>query len=221
MKVYRGIVVDNKDPDKNFKVKVRIKGLHNDSVSADNLVWSEVISSTTFGLNQGVGISSVLQVGTWVWVFLEDDNPNRPIVFGVVTGNGDSETSLQDDNAYGSTQVIKTKSGHFISLGDVEGQTSITIHHTSGSEIKMDNDGNIFVTCKKDAQYTVEGNTTWEIKGSLTVKSNGASFDTPNASFTGNVDISKVSTASDHLSSGKSGKSHTHTAPHGETTPPH
>ena len=215
MKVYRGIVEDNIDPEKFFRVRVRITGIHANGISKESLPFAEVMSSTTFGLSNGIGISSVLQVGTWVWVVLEDDNPNKPIVIGVVTGSGDASQSLngKSDESYTSVQSITTKGGHSIILGDVGGDSNITIKHSSGSQIQIDNDGNIFITGVKDMSL--------EAPGSISIKSNNVKFDTPTTNFTGNVDIAKVSTANDHLSSGKSGKSHTHTAPHGETTPPH
>jgi len=96
MKLYRAVVEDNLDPLENSRVKVRIFGMHTQmnehssepfsTVDVKDLPWSEVIGDTNFGLINGVGVSSVLRQGTWVWVVLDHDNPNNPVVVGVVKG---------------------------------------------------------------------------------------------------------------------------------------
>ena len=96
MKLYRAVVEDNKDPEKLARVKVRVYGLHTanvdgfDSIKTADLPWAQVMGGNQFGLVGGVGTSSVLRQGTWVWVVLEEDNPNKPIVIGTLIGKNDS-----------------------------------------------------------------------------------------------------------------------------------
>lgn len=93
---YRAVVEDNEDPLEIGRVRVRIKGIHtgvNENagspfsyVSTKNLPWAEVMGDTSFGLIGGVGLSSVLRKGTWVWVIFEMGDPNKPIIIGTVRG---------------------------------------------------------------------------------------------------------------------------------------
>jgi hypothetical protein len=96
MKFYRGIVEDNKDPDKLGKVKVRVIGIHTpnnensgkdfDFITTEQLPWAEIMGGTGGGLVSGIGLSSVLRQGTWVWVIFDHDNVNKPIVVGSIIG---------------------------------------------------------------------------------------------------------------------------------------
>lgn len=96
MNFYRAVVEDNNDPEKIGRLKVRIFGLHTANnensneefnyISTNDLPWAEVMGGTAFGLNGGIGTSSILNNGTWVWVFLHDNNPNKPVIFGTIIG---------------------------------------------------------------------------------------------------------------------------------------
>ena len=94
--LYRAVVEDNTDPKKLGRVKVRIHGLHTEKnekagakfefIGTSHLPWAEVMGGTGLGLVGGVGLSSVLRQGTWVWVALENDDPNKPLVLGTIAG---------------------------------------------------------------------------------------------------------------------------------------
>lgn len=111
MKLYRGVVEDNNHPDKNGMVKVRIFGVHTkknensgeafEFISTAQLPWAEVIRGTEFGLVGGLGLSSVLKQGTWVLVILENDDQNKPIVIGVISGKNSLDVSTQYTNGTG------------------------------------------------------------------------------------------------------------------------
>ena len=48
------------------------------------LSWAEAVGSTAFGNIGGVGVSSIMHQGTWVWIMLMNDDPNIPAHSGVV-----------------------------------------------------------------------------------------------------------------------------------------
>lgn len=169
MELYRGVVENNLDELKLARVQVRIAGIHPQSNSRDfegstttDLPWAEVIGSTEFGLTQGIGISSVLQVGTLVWLILEDEDPNRPIIIGVVKGiqNGESDIdknareitdgviskknstldyleSAQPTSVYPENHVIKSACGHMIEMDDSPGQERVQIIDKNGNYSEM------------------------------------------------------------------------------------
>jgi len=56
-------------------------------VPTSELPWAETIVSTGFhGGMSGIGISAVPLKGTWVWVFLDGGDWNRPIIIGLISG---------------------------------------------------------------------------------------------------------------------------------------
>lgn len=111
MKFYRGVVEDNNHPEKNGLVKVRIFGIHTqfnensqeefETISTEQLPWAEVVKSTDFGLVSGVGISSILRQGTWVLVVLDNDDVNKPIIIGTISGKNSIDTTQQYQNGEG------------------------------------------------------------------------------------------------------------------------
>ena len=89
MKIYRAVIENNQSPKKDGRVQVRIYGIHDerlDKVKTEHLPWAEVMQSTAFGFNTGIGFSSVPNIGTWVFVILDHNNPNMPIVLGAISG---------------------------------------------------------------------------------------------------------------------------------------
>ncbi len=96
MTLFRGVIENNISPAKDGRVQVRIFGLHEDNketIKTEHLPWAEVMQSTMFGFSSGVGISSVPNIGTWVFVILDNDNPNMPIVIGAISGKSIDESN--------------------------------------------------------------------------------------------------------------------------------
>jgi len=92
MKIYRAVIENNQSPKKDGRVQVRIFGIYDEDLSkvkTEHLPWAEVMQSTSFGFSSGVGFSSIPNIGTWVFVILNHDNPNRPIVLGSISGNSE------------------------------------------------------------------------------------------------------------------------------------
>lgn len=83
--VMRGVVENNVDPLAMSRVRVRILGFHSDKkadVPTLSLPLCEVVQGTA-----GTGAGAVIKVGTWVWLFFEDGDWTRPVVFGTMIGN--------------------------------------------------------------------------------------------------------------------------------------
>jgi hypothetical protein len=98
---YRAVVEDNNDGGVHGKCRVRILGIHpinaqrtgkNIGVPTEELPWAELMVSTSFhGGMSGYGISAVPLKGSWVWVFLDGGDWNRPIIVGLISGTSNME----------------------------------------------------------------------------------------------------------------------------------
>lgn len=155
---YRAIVENNIDPQGFGRVQVRVMGVHDDGsgVSTGALPWAEVSGGTDFGLVNGVGVSSILRIGTMVWVFFNNEDYNFPVVIGTIKGS--SDVSSEAKGSYGNTATIKTASGHIIELGDAGGSEKIEIKHKSGSKLTFQADGSILIESVLDMTHKVTGN---------------------------------------------------------------
>jgi len=98
---YRAVVENNDDGGIHGKCQVRILGIHpvnakrtgqNIGVLTDDLPWAELMVSTAFhGGMSGYGISAVPVKGSWVWVFLDGGDWNRPVIVGLIYGTSTEE----------------------------------------------------------------------------------------------------------------------------------
>jgi len=110
MKLHRAVVEDNNDPLKISRVKVRIFGFHTELnelsqekfnfIDTAHLPWAEVMGGTAFGLVNGIGHSSVLSKGTWVWCVLDHDDPNKPIIIGTIIGTTKKRQKYADGEGF-------------------------------------------------------------------------------------------------------------------------
>lgn len=166
---YRAKVEDNNDPKQLGRVRVRIYGIHSEgsTVSNSDLPWAEVAGGTDFGLVDGVGITSILRVGTMVWVFLNNDDSNFPVVFAVVKGKSDINSVAK--SSYTNSAVIHTASGHTIELGDAGGSEKIEITHKSGSKLTFAADGSITIESVNKMTHNVSSDYTITAGGNFKV----------------------------------------------------
>jgi len=206
MRFYRGVIEDNNSPKKDGKVRVRIHGLHGGSKGSDaefeatetaSLPWAEVMGGTAFGLISGVGLSNVLRQGTWVWVVLDNDDPNKPIVIGTITGIV-SETTAADGFADPSGVYPLTERVNYadpesspvsrVGRSDLHpvadgGYPNTTVLETPGghvviltdTEIKVYHNSGSSVVINAGGSINVKSvaDVTWDITGNLTIQTGG------------------------------------------------
>ena len=170
--LYRAEVLDNEDPDRYCRVKLKIFGVTDEGTSKDTSVWAEVMQGTTPGIDKSIGVSSILQVGTMVWCMLENNDPNKPVVVGVLSGKGDMSDALAGDK-YINAQSLYTKSGHKIVIDDSEGDEFIYVYHRTGTYLRIDHNGDIWVNGVRDCRFDIARDVTWNIGRHLTVNVDG------------------------------------------------
>lgn len=99
-----------------------------DNFQEANTFGSSYVSNNLY--NAPKGMFGIPQVGTNVWVFFIDGNPNEPVIFGYSPSPGTYD-QIYDDTSYpnayenrstGSTSPIRTQQARTIQGGGVEGE---------------------------------------------------------------------------------------------------
>jgi len=211
--IYRGIVennIENIEPKLMAgRVQVRVFGIHSQNkalIPTEALPWAEVQGSTSFGLIRGVGVSSILQIDTWVYVQFEGGDIDRPIVTGTVIGVTDGESDINKvvQENYANVQYLETPSGHTVEFSDVGGDEKIIITHKTGTKVNFDKDGKFNIVAVNDMNVNVDGDANIETTGDTNLKcvnidvnaSGDASLECVNAKIKANkvdIDSSKIS----------------------------
>ena len=128
--------VENNGYDKNFldedaesdpddinrnRIQVRILGLHPfeeneqdiDYIPLKCLPWAEQAGDLFGGFGRtGSGVYKLPEVESWVWIFFDNGNYQKPVYFASIPGNED----LEDENQY--LYKVTTRSGATISIND-------------------------------------------------------------------------------------------------------
>lgn len=127
-----GVVTNNKDPDKQGKVKVKLPWV-SDNYETD---W---IRMTTFMGGGGRGSFFLPEVGDEVLLAFEHGDINRPYVIGALWNGVDKSP---EDNSDGQNNIrkIKSRSGHEIIFNDDDKakKEKIEIHTKAGHKIVLD-----------------------------------------------------------------------------------
>ena len=123
---YRAKVVDNKDPQKFGRVIVWVPDLM-PKIPQDKGLWALPANNPISGLNldgdpehRFSGSVFVPPKGSWVWVFFENSNPNRPYYFGGLNlQNTKIIPECQTGSEYQKKWVLyKSHSGRCIVISD-------------------------------------------------------------------------------------------------------
>lgn len=131
---YRGFVVDNNDPMKLRRLKVKVPALFGDEV----LDWAWPCEP--YGGLGEVSFVAVPPVGAGVWVEFEAGDPDSPIWSGCWSAapGGTPEISSEADAKYPYNKVIKTESGHTLELDDTSGEEKIKLTCKDGTYLLID-----------------------------------------------------------------------------------
>jgi phage protein D/phage baseplate assembly protein gpV len=158
-----GIVTNNKDVENMGRVKVKLPWL-GDTIESD---WIRIL--TPHGGN-GRGFFWLPEVGDEVLVAFEHGDANRPFVIGSLW-NGVDKPPLSADVAVGpdghvNKRIIKSRSGHTITLDDTTGEERISV---------IDKSGNNVITIETTTnKITISAQGDLELKAQANVKVTGA-----------------------------------------------
>jgi len=156
-KTYIGIVVDNKDPEKMGRCKVRVHGIH-DEFTPDDLPWS----IPEFPLNFTTkGSFMVPEIGTILYVKFDDGDLYEPIYFGKVLDRENLDYEADHTEDYPDSVIFyETKNGDYFKINRLKGE--YIVKTGGGVFLKFSENGDIELTNTSsengDVKLNIKGN---------------------------------------------------------------
>jgi len=154
-----GVVTNNKDPRNWGRVKVKLPWLA-DNVETD---WARVVTPSTGNAH---GFYWLPEVNDEVLVAFEQGDTGRAYVMGGLWNGQDAPPKSNDDVLDGQGRVkqriIKSRSGHIITIDDSDDNSSIKIVDSSGQ--------NTFTIDTKNKKITISAEQDLELKAGQNVK---------------------------------------------------
>ena len=144
-----GIVVNNQDPDKMGRVKVKFPWLSNDDES-----WWARVATMMAGPSRGSWF--LPEVDDEVLIAFEHGDVRFPYVVGALWNGKDAPPGNNDDGK-NNIREIKSRSGHILRLDDTDGSEKVEVIDKSGNSITIESSNNQ-ITVKATGKIKIEGN---------------------------------------------------------------
>jgi hypothetical protein len=165
MSFYSGYVVNNNDPDKLGRCKIRVLGVYEEEISSDDLPWA----IPDFNFIGGQGSFIVPPIDQLVRVYFDNNDYHTPRYTTKVIANK-TRFQADKDSDYPDTMVFfETDQGEYFKINR---KTYLTTYkHASGTIITIDKQGNININ--NNFSPGVGGNLTIGIEGNTTLNCGG------------------------------------------------
>lgn len=174
--VVTAVVTNTQDPNKQGRIKVKYVWMSEaKTIESD---WARVVS---FMAGNARGAHFLPEVDDEVLVSFEHGNINAPFVVGALY-NAKDKVIEENEDGKNNIKMIKSRSGHTITLDDTDGEEKFILSDSSGKRaLTFDiKEKSLSITNTEDA-----GPITIEAKGELTLKSE----DKVNIEGTGDISI--------------------------------
>ena len=168
MSVYRAKVLDNDDPSQLGRVKVEVYPMllgketaldmtDAEGIDIDVLPWAVPAFSLFTGAGVDFGSFCVPSVGSFVFVFFENNDVYQPVYFAEAADGIHGLPSERTQN-YPYRKTLKTENGIVIELDASESDPEIKITHPEGTTFTIDEDGNVLVSGAGNITINADGN---------------------------------------------------------------
>lgn len=150
--IYKGVVVDDNDPRRKRRVRVRIEGIHSDEIPDTHLPWALPMNQNyASGGAQRAGVQDIPHKGSKVGIRFIGGDPHKPMQ---APYPGDDETDLPEGATnYPYRKVLRFQNGFYI------------IVDTLNNECLLANPGDMHIVTLGDCTHTVVGNQTLIVSG--------------------------------------------------------
>lgn len=111
-----GTVEDNKDPENNYRIKVRIEHIHHENITTAQLPWAAKLGSSFLGINGSYFDHSLPEIGTKVIILAVGNDLNSLVYLGAIYKKTDSTPSGE---AYDGSFGIYTAQGEFVGIDKI------------------------------------------------------------------------------------------------------
>lgn len=154
-RLYPALVVDNNDPQKIGRVRVRVYGFHGDAIPDQDCPWA--IQDQGFAGSM-VGSFIVPPVGAVIRVYFDGGEITSPVYTTKVLDRNNLPSSRDDD--YPNTIVLfETDDGEYLKINMKERET--IYRHSTGAMLKIDKNG--------DTLYKTDGKLEIDAGGKVSV----------------------------------------------------
>ncbi len=162
-----GLVTDNNDPEGWGRVRVKYPGLSSDHTSD----WARVVA---VGGGPSRGIEFLPEVNDEVLIGFEMGDVHFPYVLGGLW-NGQDDPPKKSDQIVGNGRVrqriIRSRSGHVITLDDDNGGISLT--DRDGNRVQINSKGIVMAHQNGNSLTLESGKLDINVKGNVSIKSTG------------------------------------------------
>ena len=162
-----GLVTNTKDPETLGRIKVKFPWLSD----TDESEWARVASPMA-GKERGFFFPP--EVNDEVLIAFDHDDVNYPYVMGYLW-NGQDKPPEKNADGKNDRRIIKSRSGHLISLSDKSGEEQIIIRDKTGqNEIVITSKTNTMaIKVDKDFSIEAKGKVTVNTTGNVELKTSG------------------------------------------------
>lgn len=150
---YRGFVVDNADPEKRARLKLRIPSV----AGAATTGWA--LPCLPFGGSPDAGWFAVPEPNAQVWVEFEEGDPSRPIWTGTFWQTS-SDVPAEAAKDEPTTRLWKTPGKGLIQFDDAAGEERLCIRHVSEAQIEIDSAGSLLCRDKAENRLVLDAEAT-------------------------------------------------------------
>jgi hypothetical protein len=174
--IYRGLVLDNNDPQKLGRIKIKAFPMFN-AMTAEEVPWAV----PAFGLFEGagvvtpndrtsggIGMFSIPKVDTYVFLFFEAGDIYQPVYFAEAQDSAQGLPTQRLTN-YPNRKVLRTRSGIEVYIDTQINE--IKLYHPTGTQFIIDENGKVTINVVDAVDETVDKTVDVYVKGNITVTS--------------------------------------------------